>query len=178
MPVPETYASKITKTDFQNVAAEVNLKLGRAGGETITAAAATTKGLILKGAVSQTANLAEFQDSAGAVLAGIDAAGKGIGALAGTQAISGTYTGDGTTPRTIALASTPKIVFLSKDGTATYSISNIPGGIYGGRFTLTSGEATDNPGDRPTLVTNGFQVTNGSTNFNASGVVHRYLALL
>lgn len=46
------------------------------GGSTITAATAATKGLILKGAASQTANMLEVQSSAGAVLSAIEADGR------------------------------------------------------------------------------------------------------
>lgn len=46
------------------------------GGSTITTSAAGVKGLTVKGAASQTANLAEFQNSAGAVLASLSASGS------------------------------------------------------------------------------------------------------
>jgi hypothetical protein len=47
----------------------------RAGGETITSATSSTKGLIVKGASSQSANLQEWQNSSGTVLASVSAAG-------------------------------------------------------------------------------------------------------
>jgi hypothetical protein len=47
-----------------------------AGGSTITISTATTKGVIVKGAASQTANLQEWQNSSGTVLADVDAAGN------------------------------------------------------------------------------------------------------
>jgi hypothetical protein len=47
----------------------------RAGGETITSATSSTKGLIVKGAASQSVNLQEWQNSAGTVLASVSAAG-------------------------------------------------------------------------------------------------------
>ena len=46
------------------------------GGSTITAGASTTKGLIVKGASSQTANLQEWQNNSGSVVASIDASGN------------------------------------------------------------------------------------------------------
>lgn len=46
------------------------------GGSTITAATSTTKGLVIAGAVSQTANLQEWQNNSGTVLAYIDSAGN------------------------------------------------------------------------------------------------------
>ena len=47
----------------------------RAGGETITAATSSTKGLIIKGASSQTARLQEWQNSSGTALAYVGADG-------------------------------------------------------------------------------------------------------
>jgi hypothetical protein len=47
----------------------------RAGGETITSATSSTKGLIVKGAASQSVNLQEWQNSSGTVLASVSAAG-------------------------------------------------------------------------------------------------------
>ena len=48
----------------------------RAGGETITSATSSTKGLVVKGASSQSANLQEWQNSSGTVLASVNAAGE------------------------------------------------------------------------------------------------------
>ena len=47
-----------------------------AGGSTITAASSSTKGVVIKGAASQSANLLEVQNSSGTVLASISAAGE------------------------------------------------------------------------------------------------------
>lgn len=47
-----------------------------AGGSTITADTSSTKGLVIKGAASQSANLQEWQDSSGNVVAYLDAAGN------------------------------------------------------------------------------------------------------
>jgi hypothetical protein len=58
--------------------------LAFAGNATVTSQAAATVGLIIKGAASQTANLQEWQDSAGNVLLNVDAPntlGSGIGAF-------------------------------------------------------------------------------------------------
>lgn len=46
-----------------------------AGGSTITSGTASTKGLVVKGASSQSANLQEWQNSSGTVLASISATG-------------------------------------------------------------------------------------------------------
>ena len=50
--------------------------VSNAGGSTITASGATVKPLVLKGFASQTANLQEWQNSSGTVLAKIDASGN------------------------------------------------------------------------------------------------------
>ena len=50
--------------------------VSRSGGSSIIASGAAIKGLIVKGASSQTANLVEFQTSAGTVKSRVDAAGE------------------------------------------------------------------------------------------------------
>jgi hypothetical protein len=50
--------------------------VSRSGGSSIIASGAAIKGLIVKGASSQTANLVEFQTSAGTVISKVDAAGE------------------------------------------------------------------------------------------------------
>lgn len=45
------------------------------GGSTITSSSASTKGLVVKGAASQSANLQEWQNNTGTVVASIDANG-------------------------------------------------------------------------------------------------------
>jgi len=52
-----------------------SLTISSSGGSTITAASASTKGLIIKGASSQTANLTEWQNDAGTVLAAVSSIG-------------------------------------------------------------------------------------------------------
>lgn len=51
-------------------------KVSKSGGDIITPSTASTIGLIIKGAASQTANLTEWKDSAGNVLVSIDANGQ------------------------------------------------------------------------------------------------------
>jgi len=51
----------------------------KAGGDTVTASAAAVRPLVVKGAVSQTANLFEAQDSAGALVAAILSNGQIVG---------------------------------------------------------------------------------------------------
>ena len=48
----------------------------RVGGSTITSSANNVTGLVIKGAVSQSANLQEWQDSSGAIVAYLDASGN------------------------------------------------------------------------------------------------------
>jgi hypothetical protein len=50
--------------------------VSRSGGSSIVASGAAIKGLIVKGASSQAANLVEFQTSAGTVVSKVDAAGE------------------------------------------------------------------------------------------------------
>jgi hypothetical protein len=50
--------------------------VSRSGGSSIVASGAAIKGLIVKGASSQTANLVEFQTSAGTVISKVDSAGE------------------------------------------------------------------------------------------------------
>jgi hypothetical protein len=65
----------------------LNGKVSKSGGDTITASTASTVGLIIKGATSQTANLQEWQNSSGTALARIKANGNTvlIGALTVNQ---------------------------------------------------------------------------------------------
>jgi hypothetical protein len=63
-----TDTTTITFTDTTGVSTS--------GGSTITAASASTKGLIIKGAASQTANLTEWQTNAGAMVAYVDSNGS------------------------------------------------------------------------------------------------------
>lgn len=51
-------------------------KVSKSGGDTITSSTSSTIGLVIKGATSQSANLQEWQDSSGTVIAKIDANGK------------------------------------------------------------------------------------------------------
>ena len=50
-------------------------KVSKSGGDTITSSSASVKGLIIKGAASQTANIQEWQNSSGSVLSNINSSG-------------------------------------------------------------------------------------------------------
>jgi hypothetical protein len=64
------------QTDLNNALAA---KVSTAGGSTVAASAAAVKGLILKGAASQSANLLEVQDSAGTVIGYVGPTGNIVG---------------------------------------------------------------------------------------------------
>jgi hypothetical protein len=64
----ETDTTTITFTDVVGVS--------KSGGDTITASGSTVKGLIVKGAASQTADLQQWQDSTGTVKTGITSSGQ------------------------------------------------------------------------------------------------------
>ena len=69
-------------------------KVSKSGGDTITSSTASTVGLIVKAAASQTANLTEWQDSAGTVLAKVASSGAlSIAAATANLALGGTIGG-------------------------------------------------------------------------------------
>ena len=72
-------------------AATLRSTLDISGATTITLSSASAKGLVIKGAVSQSANLLEFQNSSSTILASIDP--NGIFALANTTNSTSTTTG-------------------------------------------------------------------------------------
>lgn len=87
--------------EVQDNAGVIAVRIGAAGALIATGGSAggafraehatpTTVGLVVKGAVSQTANLAEFQDSAGTILARILADGTIVGGATGNIALRGT----------------------------------------------------------------------------------------
>jgi hypothetical protein len=74
-----TYANLVSRLANieQGIVADTHTQYMKlAGGSTITTATSATKGLVIKGAASQTANLQEWQNSSGTILAYIDAAGN------------------------------------------------------------------------------------------------------
>jgi predicted transcriptional regulator len=70
-----TLAARLNNIEAGVIADAHSQYLKRAGGETITSATSSTKGLIVKGAASQSVNLQEWQNSAGTVVASVSAAG-------------------------------------------------------------------------------------------------------
>lgn len=79
-----------TKARIQNVEhgvySLVQTAVLNVGGSTITPSSSSTVGLTIKGASGQTANLVEFKNSAGAVVAYITAAGAFVGQIDGGTA--------------------------------------------------------------------------------------------
>jgi len=68
-------SAAIPQADITNLTTDLSNKVSKSGGDTITAVTASTKGLIIQGAASQTANLQEWKNSSGAVLAYIGPSG-------------------------------------------------------------------------------------------------------
>lgn len=91
---------------------------------TIAPISASTKGLIVKGAASQTANLTEWQNNSGTALANIDASGN----ISATN-LSGTNTGDQDLSSYLTAASTAQ----TDTGTST-SLAVTPDGLAGSNF--------------------------------------------
>ena len=101
----------------------------------------------------------------------------------GTQVITGTYTGDGNVDRTITIGSTPKLIIVTPTSTTTNSKGGI--GITGNPYSLTfassSAGLSNNNGQRPEIVTNGFRVSyvgSGVASLNYEATGYTYLALV
>lgn len=76
LPYPQASDPDNVPGDLQALAEKVDLvALDRRGGDTITASGAAVKGLVVKGAAGQTANLQEWQNSAGTAVAYVNAGG-------------------------------------------------------------------------------------------------------
>lgn len=129
-------------------------KVSKSGGDTITSATASTKGLIIKSAASQTADLQQWQDSAGTVLTKVDAYGN----MSTLNFYAGGFVGLGAAPsgstRVIINPTISSIVGLIVKGAASQTVNlqewqNSSGNIiaqvdaygsasFGGNNTLTS----------------------------------------
>lgn len=99
--------------------------------------------------------------------------------LALTPPAAGTYTGDGTTNRTITLAATPKLVIVTGGTLAMFCMSNVNGGTAG---LFSAGPAApDASGStarttRPEITTNGFIVSGAASGtLNESGATFQYI---
>lgn len=104
--------------------------------------AASAKGLIIKGAASQTANLQEWQNSAGTVLSGINAAGQ---LYAGTTA---SVVGSTTTAITSAAYTSATVAVFTYGGTSLVqagqrvTVAGVTGGTYDGTWTVSAVTST------------------------------------
>jgi hypothetical protein len=104
---------------------------------------------------------------------------KAVGS-SGVQVAQGSYTGDETVGRVIALAFTPKFVYVSQETADTRNaLSNVNTGTYGGAFhTSSAAERTNSDVFRPRLTTNGFVVSGpGAGINNGNGNIHHYFAI-
>jgi hypothetical protein len=74
-------ASQLNTNDFllKSDASAASGYVSKVGGDTVVASGAAVKPLVLKGASSQTANLQEWQDSTGAVVASVSPTGNIVG---------------------------------------------------------------------------------------------------
>ena len=99
-------------------------------------------GVIIKGKASQTANLQEWQDSAGTVLSGINAAGQ---VYAGTTA---SINGSNTTAVTSAAFTSAAVAVFTYGGTSLVqagqrvTVAGVTGGTYNGTWTVTAVTST------------------------------------
>jgi hypothetical protein len=102
-------ASQLNTNDFllKSDASAASGYVSKVGGDTVIASGAAVKPLVLKGASSQTANLQEWQDSTGAVVASVSPTGRvagsgltlvkkqtigtGVSSVTVTDAFSATY---------------------------------------------------------------------------------------
>jgi hypothetical protein len=95
----------------------------------------------------------------------------------------GSYTGDGTSDRTINVGFTPRIVFLTCRTGPLYAISNLGSGTYG--VVMYYNTVTTHPWIlttnlfRPQPVTTGFTVSAGSEHgdLNAASAIYDYVAI-
>jgi hypothetical protein len=95
----------------------------------------------------------------------------------GAQIATGTYTGDGSSPRTIPLAFTPKLVVVGRTDSDGASLIFGPSTDVGSAVNLPgSGSATQSSANGTT--TNGFIVNSGtSTDGNWGSISYRYIAI-
>jgi hypothetical protein len=91
---------------------------------------------------------------------------------------TGTYTGNGGTNRTIALAFDPKFVVVHNETDLDSFFSNANTGTFGQRFVFFTVSQHENTNAlRPALTTNGFIVSgNTVTNTNVNAKVYYYFA--
>jgi hypothetical protein len=153
-------ASQLNTNDFllKADASAASGYVSKVGGDTVVASGAAVKPLVLKGASSQTANLQEWQDSTGAVVASVSPTGNivgggltlvkkqtigsGVSSITVTDAFSATYQNyliivNGAVP------STPNLFTIRLGSTSTGYYSGVTINNYGG-VPVTSTLVTNN----------------------------------
>lgn len=119
-----------TWQDVSVLAASSADKVSKSGGDTITSVTASTKGLSIQGAASQTANLQEWLNSAGTVLSSIASNGNGkfngilIGQTAASASPSNISIGDSNTGASLTSTSTANVFIGSNAGASVGGYSN------------------------------------------------------
>lgn len=90
------------------------------------------------------------------------------------KVVTGSYTGDASANRVIALGFTPK--WLQVSGGNTYALAPGPNGNFGIRLISNTAVASYNSssGSYPAITTNGFFA---GSSMNASGTAYDYLAI-
>lgn len=156
-------ASQLNTNDFllKSDASASTGYVSKVGGDTVVASGAAVKPLILKGAASQSANLQEWQNSAGTVVASVSPTGNIVG---GGMVLLNTTTF--TTQSTLSLNN----VFTSDY--ANYEIRlNVTTKSADGRISLryrTSG--TDNSAASYVQSGSGFRTSNATAGYGGTGL--------
>ena len=160
----------VTKTQvgLANVTNDVQIPktLLTTAGDTIYASAANTPAKLAKGTNGQVLTLASGLPSWATPV----------------KVVTGAYSGDGTTDKTISLGFTPKQVFIEFNWSSYnhYVISNIPGGTNGVHFVDPPFEfaISANNSIRPLITANGFIVSGAvEDSLNYNGGIYRYIAI-
>lgn len=102
---------------------------------------------------------------------------QGVAATNIPRIASGTYSGNGASPRTISLSFTPKIVFILYPGTG----GGFAVAIHASKGVILtdSDNIVDTDANHPLVTTNGFIVrTDGSNSIgtNTNGITYTYVA--
>lgn len=162
------HATTKSQIGLANVTNDVQIPktLLTTAGDTIYASAANTPAKLAKGTNGQVLTLASGLPSWATPV----------------KVVTGAYSGDGTTDKTISLGFTPKQVFIEFNWSSYnhYVISNIPGGTNGVHFVDPPFEfaISANNSIRPLITANGFIVSGpAEQSLNDNGGIYRYIAI-